>query len=89
MGIDPLGMVIVNVPDFPFIVPDTVIMAPAWKPEKVTLPVKAFPVWLTCQVIVPTDPRPMPDPMDMPMVVPLESAAVPDHAPATAAAEPV
>jgi hypothetical protein len=84
MGIDPFGMVIVKVPDFPFIVPDTVIVVPPWKPEKVTFPVNAFPVWVICQFIVPTDPIPMPEPMDMPIVVPLESEAAPDHVPVTA-----
>ena len=84
MGIDPFGMVIVKMPDFPFIVPDTVIMVPPWKPEKVTFPVNAFPVWLICQFIVPTDPMPMPEPMDMPIVVPLESVAVPTQVPVAA-----
>jgi hypothetical protein len=89
MGIDPFGIVIVNVPDFPFMVPDMVIMVPPWKPEKVTFPVNAFPVWIICQFIVPTDPMPIPEPIDIPIVVPLESEATPDHVPVTAAVVPV
>lgn len=82
VGIEPFGSVIVKVPVFPFIVPDTLIVVPAWKPENVTVPVKALPVWVSCQFIDPTDPIiPMPDAMDIPIVVPLESDAVPTQVP--------
>ena len=44
-----------------------------------------LPVCVTCQVMFPIEPPGIPiDPVDMPIVVPLESTAVPTHVPVTA-----
>jgi len=76
------------VPVLPFIVPDTCIgLFPRWF-AKLTVPVNVVPVCVICHVMFPIEPPgiPMPmEPMDIPIVVPLESAAVPTHVPVAAA----
>jgi hypothetical protein len=91
IGIELPGMVMVNVPPAPLNVPVMVMRAAHWKPPKPTVPVKAFPAWVICQVMAPTEPimpGPMPGPIEMPRAVPfcpagIASAAVPSHVPAT------
>ena len=81
-------MVIVKVPVRPFIVPDTSIgLFPRWF-AKLTVPVNMVPVCVNCHVMFPIGPPGMPipiEPVDIPMVVPLESAAVPTQVPVAAA----
>jgi hypothetical protein len=81
----------VNVPPFPLNVPVMVMRAAHWNPPKPTVPVKAFPVCVICQVMAPTDPiipGPTPVAIEMPRAVPFcpavtASVAVPSHVPAT------
>jgi hypothetical protein len=85
-------MVMVKAPVLPFIVPETCIGLLPWWFAKLTVPVNVLPVCVTCHVMFPIEPPGIPipiEPVDIPIVVPLESNAVPTHVPATAAEVPV
>jgi len=95
IGIELLGIVMVNVPPLPLNDPVMVIRAAYWNPPKPTVPVNELPVCVITHVMLPTEPimpPPMPGPIEMPSAVPLftapiESAAVPIHVPAIPAPE--
>lgn len=78
---DPIGMVIVNVPDLPFIVPLTIMTLP--QPARRIVPENVEPFWVSCHVV---DPEVAPDSPD-PIIDPLESDAAPTQLPVIVAME--
>lgn len=73
--IDPIGIVIVNVPALPFMVPLTIMTLP--EPARRIVPENADPFWVTCHVVVPAVAPDIPDPI----IDPLESDDTPTQFP--------
>jgi hypothetical protein len=79
--IEPIGMVIVKLPDLPFMVPLTIIALP--EPGRRIVPENVDPFWVSCHVVVPTAAPDIPDPI----MEPLESDVAPTQFPVMVAVE--
>jgi len=79
--IDPIGMVIVKLPDLPFMVPLTIIALP--EPARRIVPENADPFWVSCHIVEPAAAPDIPDPI----MEPLESDVAPTQFPVMVAIE--